>query len=120
MPMTPVARLVVCPACGAGVAEGVRRCAHCDTPVATVRCAHCFHMNGPAAAHCSGCGRDLGLEPIPRGAALACSDCREPMTTLDCGLGAIHDCGRCGGQFVEHAALRDLVERHDRLDVGEA
>lgn len=39
------------------------------------------------------------------------------MDVVDCGPGALHDCGRCGGQFVEHDAMRDLVERHDRLDV---
>jgi Zn-finger nucleic acid-binding protein len=41
------------------------------------------------------------------------------MAVMDCGSrGVLHDCGRCGGQFVEHDALRDLVERHDRFDVG--
>jgi Zn-finger nucleic acid-binding protein len=40
------------------------------------------------------------------------------MSALDCGPGAVHDCDRCGGQFVELDALRDLIERHDRLDVG--
>ena len=39
------------------------------------------------------------------------------MDVVDCGPGVLHDCGRCGGQFVEHDAMRDLVERHDRLDV---
>lgn len=34
------------------------------------------------------------------------------MAALDCGPGAVHDCGRCGGQFVEVAAFRDLLERH--------
>ncbi len=24
----------------------------------------------------------------------------------------LHDCERCGGQFLEHALLRDLIERH--------
>ncbi len=75
-------------------------------------------MSTPEAVHCSGCGRDLGLEPIPRDDTLACPDCHEAMAALDCGPGAVHDCGRCGGQFVEMAALRDLIERHDRLDVG--
>jgi Zn-finger nucleic acid-binding protein len=116
--MVPSARVVLCPSCGAAVAEGARRCTHCDAPLATLRCANCFHMNAPDAAHCSGCGRDLGLEPIPQGGALVCPDCREPMTELDCGPGKLHDCGRCGAQFLEHAALRDLVEQHDRLDVG--
>jgi Zn-finger nucleic acid-binding protein len=106
-----------CPACGAGVTEGTRRCAHCAAPVSTVRCATCFHMNAPDAVHCSGCGRDLGLEPIGRGDTLECPDCHLAMAAFDCGPGALHDCGRCGGQFVEHAALRDLLERHDRTEV---
>ena len=109
--------MLVCPSCGAGVAEGVRGCAHCGAPVATVRCGCCFHMNVPDAAFCSGCGRELGLEPVPRdGAPFDCPDCRMPMDPLDCGPGALYDCSRCGGQFVEHAALRDLLEQHDRLE----
>ena len=48
-----------------------------------------------------------------------CPDCRVPMDTLDCGPGALYDCSRCGGQFVEHAALRDLLEQHDRLGASE-
>ncbi len=75
-------------------------------------------MSAPDAAHCAGCGRDLGLEPIPKSDILACPDCHAPLSALDCGPGAVHDCSRCGGQFVEVAALRDLIERHDRLDVG--
>ena len=74
-------------------------------------------MNVSDAVHCSGCGRDLGLEPIPRDGPLECTVCRVPMAALDCGPGLLHDCGRCGGQFVEHAALRDLLERHDQLDI---
>ena len=112
-----VAGVLRCPACGAGVQEGARRCTHCDAPVATLRCAACFHMSAPDAVHCSGCGRDLGLEPIPRHGSLACVDCRVGMSTFDCGPGLLHDCDRCGGQFVEHAALRQLLERHDGLDI---
>jgi len=108
---------LTCPSCGAGVPAAARRCVHCETPVATVRCAACFHMNFREAAHCTGCGRDLGLEPIPRDGALACPDGHGAMTILDCGPGALHDCARCGGQFVEVAALRDLLEKHDRVDV---
>jgi Zn-finger nucleic acid-binding protein len=113
-----VAPALVCPSCGAGVLDGARRCAHCDAPVATARCATCFRMNAPDSAHCSGCGRDLGLEPTPRDGTLACPDCHLPLSVFDCGPGLLHDCGRCGGQFVELAALRDLIERHERLDVG--
>jgi Zn-finger nucleic acid-binding protein len=76
-------------------------------------------MNSRDSAHCSGCGRDLGLEPTPRDATLACPNCRVPLSAFECGsAGLLHDCERCGGQFVEVAALRDLIEHHDRLDVG--
>ncbi|HEY5239884.1 MAG TPA: zf-TFIIB domain-containing protein [Polyangiaceae bacterium] len=107
-----------CPSCGGPVAEGTRRCTHCDVPVATVRCADCFHMSAADAIHCAGCGRELGLEPIARDGTLPCPDCHLPMAVMECGPSALHDCGRCGGQFVEHDALRDLVERHDRFEVG--
>jgi Zn-finger nucleic acid-binding protein len=113
----PDAGVLKCPSCGAGIDEGVRRCAHCGTPVATVRCATCFHMNALDSMHCSGCGRDLGLEPIGRGDTLACPNCQLILCAFDCGPGALHDCDKCGGQFVEHAALRDLLERHDRMEV---
>jgi Zn-finger nucleic acid-binding protein len=107
-----------CPSCGGPVAIGSRRCTHCDVPVATVRCADCFHMSAPDALHCAGCGRELGLEPIARDGTLPCPDCHVPMAVMECGPGVLHDCGRCGGQFVEHDALRELVERHDRFEVG--
>jgi Zn-finger nucleic acid-binding protein len=74
-------------------------------------------MNVAEAVHCSGCGRDLGLEPIARRGFLECSICHIAMSAFDCGPGALHDCARCGAQFVEHAALRDLLERHDSFDI---
>ncbi len=114
----PVAPALVCPSCGAGVLEGARHCAHCDAPIATVRCATCFRMNARDSGFCAGCGRDLGIEPTARNATLTCPDCRTPLSAFDCGSGLLHDCDRCGGQFVELAALRDLIERHARLDVG--
>lgn len=73
-------------------------------------------MSAGEALHCAGCGRDRGLEPIAREGFLPCPDCRESMALLDCGPGVLHDCGRCGGQFVSHDGMRDLVERHDLLD----
>jgi Zn-finger nucleic acid-binding protein len=74
-------------------------------------------MSGPDAVHCSGCGRDLGLEPIGHSDAIECTVCRLAMSAFECGPGALHDCDQCGGQFVEHAALRALLERHDELEI---
>ena len=85
------ARTYVCPVCGGHVAESVRVCPYCRSPVATVRCGFCFHMNLPQSLHCSGCGSELGLEPIPQRSGLRA-------------------CAECGGQFVDHSLLRDLLE----------
>ncbi len=106
------ARTYACPACGAQVDEQGRHCRYCGAPVATVRCASCFHMNVPEAGYCSGCGSQLGLEPMGEAANLACPVCKKPLEAYRDGPGAVFDCGSCGGQFVEHAMLRQLVERH--------
>jgi Zn-finger nucleic acid-binding protein len=107
------ARTYSCPHCGGKVDEEARRCPFCSAPVATVRCAACYHMNAASSVHCSGCGRELGLEPIGESDALACPHCKEPFSAFRSEHGALHDCSLCGGQFVEHALLVELLERRE-------
>jgi Zn-finger nucleic acid-binding protein len=82
-----------------------------------VRCAHCFRLNVPDNVCCAGCGRDLGLEPIGDAASvqLACPGCRQALEPFRGGPGRLWDCAGCGGQFVEHALLRELLERREVL-----
>ncbi len=70
-------------------------------------------MNVPEAVHCSGCGRSLGLEPLGRPDELLCPDCGVPFEVFSGGPGLLHDCPKCGGQLVEHALLRELLERRE-------
>jgi Zn-finger nucleic acid-binding protein len=70
-------------------------------------------MNVPEAMHCSGCGRKLGLEPLGKPDDLKCPDCQRPFEAFCGGPGLLHDCPKCGGQFVEHALVRELIERHE-------
>lgn len=93
--------------------DSVRACASCGTPIATVRCGTCFQMNPPDNALCSGCGRELGLEPIGEPDVHSCPDCKLPFQQFRGGPGTLHDCARCGGQFVEHALLHDLLEQRE-------
>jgi Zn-finger nucleic acid-binding protein len=46
--------------------------------------------------------------------------CKKQLEAYRDGPGAIFDCGLCGGQFVEHALLRQMVEHraHAAPDVG--
>ncbi|HMJ10644.1 MAG TPA: zf-TFIIB domain-containing protein [Polyangiaceae bacterium] len=105
------ARSYQCSECGGEVDSRARTCRYCSAPVATVRCAHCYEMNVPDALHCSGCGRELGLEPVGSAGSCVCPTCSAPLEKFQSGPGSLHDCGRCGGQFVEHALLRELLER---------
>lgn len=75
-------------------------------------------MNTPDAPYCSGCGRELGLEPIAGPELLDCPDCVQPLTAFGAGPGALYDCARCGGQLVEHALLRELLERREVCGVA--
>ncbi len=75
-------------------------------------------MNVAEAAHCIGCGRELGLEPLYEPGDLACPECRGPMQRFRGHPGRLHDCSTCGGQFVEHQLLRSFLER--RQIIGEA
>lgn len=102
-----------CPGCLTVVESSVRACPTCGAPIATVRCAHCFQMNPPSESFCGGCQRELGLEPIGEPDSYACPDCKLGFQVFRGGPGVLHDCGRCGGQFVDHALLKDLLDQRE-------
>jgi len=103
-----------CPGCGGQVKRSLRHCPECDAGIATVRCSGCFHMNVPDDAFCGACGQALGLEPVGEPTYILCTRCRKPMQSFRAGPGSLYDCGSCGGQFVEHQLLHDLLERRER------
>jgi Zn-finger nucleic acid-binding protein len=113
-----IARAYRCPTCGGDVREGARACGYCRTPVATVRCARCFHMNVPEALHCSGCGSELGLCPVGKHADLCCPQCECAFDAFSADTGSLLDCPRCGGQFVNHSLLKELLERKEAYGLG--
>lgn len=102
-----------CPICGAPVAAGAETCDYCASPLLTVRCASCFVSNASDALHCSGCGHELGLEPLKLDSELSCPACRRPFTGFGGSSGRLSECTGCGGQFVEHALLKQLLERRE-------
>lgn len=108
-----MARTYHCSNCGGPNEERARLCKYCRAPIATVRCAECHHMNVPEALHCSGCGHALGLEPIYGPGNLPCASCQGALSSYCAGTGRLFDCGACGGQFVEHSLLRQLLERRE-------
>ncbi len=71
-------------------------------------------MNMAHAQHCSGCGAELGLIVESALQARQCSDCHRPLEVIIEPAGSLPNCRKCGGQFVEHALLRSLLETHEQ------
>jgi Zn-finger nucleic acid-binding protein len=75
-------------------------------------------MSPPESEHCSACGEALGLLPTELPSALSCPACEAALRAFDGNPGTLFDCGQCGGQFVEHELVRNLVERRRRFVEG--
>lgn len=74
-------------------------------------------MNIPDAVHCSGCGVALGLEPAGESDYLRCPACTVDFDVFEGHPGKLRDCGRCGGQFVEHTLVKSLLERREAYGI---
>lgn len=72
-------------------------------------------MNAVEAICCAGCGRELGLSAVGISGKSKCPRCDLSLSALAGEQGVLLDCEGCGGQFVEHALLRDLLEHREKL-----
>jgi Zn-finger nucleic acid-binding protein len=107
-----------CSVCGAPAKAGDFSCHYCGAGIATLRCSRCFHMNMKQAHRCSGCGAELGLIIESELRASQCSECLSPLEAMREPAGTLLACRRCGGQFVEHALLRSLLEQYETTGIA--
>lgn len=105
------APVVKCAVCGGPAQAGDRSCRYCGAGIATLRCSFCFHANTVDAIHCAGCGAELGLALEGKRGHVDCPDCKSELLGFDSPAGTLFSCDRCGGQFVQHALLRSLLEQ---------
>lgn len=113
--MSAEASVFRCTECGGPNATNARTCTFCRCPLLTLRCAHCFQLNAQDAEFCNGCGEVLGLLPIELPSDLQCPDCKLRLAAFDGDPGLLYDCPSCGGQFIEHDLLFNLIERRRRF-----
>jgi len=111
----PEAATFKCSVCGAPAHAGDFSCRYCSAGIATLRCSRCFQMNMAEAQHCSSCGVELGLIVESALQSSLCCDCRSPLELMIESAGSLLNCRKCGGQFVEHALLRSLLESHEPI-----
>lgn len=102
-----------CSVCGAPARAGEFSCHYCGAGIATLRCSRCFHMNMSDAQRCSGCGAELGLIVESELQDRQCAECLTPLEAMKEPAGTLLACRKCGGQFVEHALLRSLLEQYE-------
>ena len=62
---------------------------------------------------CSGCGNELGLEPVAKHHGKPCAECGGKLCAFQAPAGSLLDCGGCGLQFVDHALLVALLEQRE-------
>jgi len=110
----PEASTFECSVCGAPAHAGDFSCCYCGAGIATLCCSRCFQMNMARAQHSSGCGAELGLIVESSLHGGQCSDCHAPLSRVSEPAGSLLNCRKCGGQFVEHALLRSLLETHEQ------
>ncbi len=107
-----------CSVCGASAHAGEFSCHYCGAGIATLRCSRCFHMNMSQAQRCSGCGAELGLLVESELLDRQCAECLAPLEAMKEPAGTLLACRKCGGQFVEHALLRSLLEQYETTGVA--
>jgi Zn-finger nucleic acid-binding protein len=101
-----------CQACGAERSPDARACSACGAEFPAVRCAACMTLNPIGESACRQCGVELGLEPEPSPTRLLCPrGCGGLVATFD-----VSECEMCGGIFIAHDALAELVTRHRSKD----
>lgn len=110
---TKEAQALSCPNCGALVQEGRAACSYCKAELRTVRCHFCYQLNAAVGSFCSGCGKQLGLEPVATEHGKPCGECSGKLSMFQAPAGGLLDCAACGTQFVEHALLVALLEQRE-------
>lgn len=108
------ARALKCPACGAFLERGARRCGYCSVELASVRCWCCFELAFAGTEHCANCGSRLGLEGDLGPTTHRCPACDgDVLHTIDVGENRIEECPRCTAVFVDHDTLARITHRRE-------
>jgi len=103
--------MLACPHCGAGTSERATTCEHCGTELLQKACPRCLQRTFVGHTHCPSCGAELDLAAT--GAVhpeLACPRCDRPLRGRLVGDVVIDECGACLGLFLDHVAIRRVIE----------
>jgi Zn-finger nucleic acid-binding protein len=99
------AQTLNCPNCGAAISSDSPQCQYCESKLATIACPSCFAMMFMGSKHCPHCGAAAAQPTAAQLSVLKCPRCKIDMASVTIGAEAMRECERCGGLWVEVAAL---------------
>ncbi|MEQ8277781.1 MAG: zf-TFIIB domain-containing protein [Deltaproteobacteria bacterium] len=105
-----------CPQCGAATNSTQSACAHCDSPLAVVRCPRCFGGMFAGARHCQHCGVRVEAPAVrhlksEREESWPCPRCKtSELESLLAGEVLIDHCTQCGGLWLDHTVFERMQE----------
>lgn len=107
---------LACPGCGGPLRVGARSCPHCDSTVATCRCASCLAWNLAGAEFCQACGLRLTADTSASQGpdVLRCPRCTGRLVLRAYADLEVDECDHCGGLFLSPAMLDRVVRSHDQ------
>ena len=116
---------LTCPQCGGQADKDLARCVHCESALATVRCANCYGLAFEGHAHCFQCGgsmeypaavvHETGRNVLP------CPRCRCDLITEVVENTLVDGCRECGGIWLDLTAFERMREEREKFEafVGE-
>lgn len=102
-----------CPGCGAPADADSVRCEYCGAALSTVTCPNCFAPMFVGSRFCARCGAEAVRTAIDDGVSLDCPRCAEPMQALALGSTSVHECGNCGGLWLDPTTMQKLCDARD-------
>lgn len=111
--LTVDAETLKCPMCGAPAATDASECEHCGARLATVACPSCFGLMFAGQKFCGHCGARADRVEA-EDASQRCPRCRLAMEAIQIGGASLLECRRCGGLWVEKAALEDICRDREK------
>ncbi|NNF67992.1 MAG: hypothetical protein HKM98_10840, partial [Gammaproteobacteria bacterium] len=108
---------LTCPQCGGQADRKLARCQHCESALATVRCASCFGLAFRGNVHCPQCGGSLASPAVvvhdTGRQALPCPRCKSDMDATVVDKTLIDLCADCGGVWLDHSAFETLIREQE-------
>jgi Zn-finger nucleic acid-binding protein len=103
--------MLTCPHCGGDVEASATRCAYCSVELLAKGCPRCLNRVFAGYKHCTACGAELEIATVrDAGRNLPCPRCAQPLRARLVGDVVIDECGRCFGLFLDHIAIKRVIE----------